>query len=682
MFFNLLNMSVTACWLILAVILFRLVIKKSPKWINCLLWGLVGLRLVLPFSIESIFSLIPSADIVPEKYFYYEGAALENTVSFDVVSNPNPAFDGNVVYETSTSVDRLQLFDMKATLVWFIGVCILAIYAFVSCLRIYLKIREKARLSGNIYICDNIDTPFIFGITKPKICLPSSMAEEDREFVIYHEKAHLKRKDFLWKPLGFIMLTVYWFNPLIWVAYILFCRDIEAACDEKVIKERGNVIKKEYSLALINCSVSRKLVTACPLAFGEVGVKGRVKSILNYKRPTFWVIAISIVICFIVSLFFFTSPEKQVSDDLKSFVDSEIIATQKNNYDNNNYSCVSWDAIDIKNDGNNTTLYIRFTYQEYSQKDGEISLETATHCPAVIEVKDSGNKYELVSYREAEDGSEYVNSIQDMFPMYLWSKVFDEQEYLEKQDAKCYISAMQYFNNGLHEEFSNIDDYRDVIPLIEENSTVLAVHYPDSKDDSARILMGEANGSDLIDYLYKKTWKKCNEPISDLISPGSVEFLIADGCRLTIHHKQKDNFFSYAVMTIGENTVYYRASYDDYKNAVDILKAPQALQEEPTTDSITITPTGEEIKVNSNPYFNATVLKIYEKSVLVKPFEDEDEFNSADKITIGKKTVSTKEFPELSVGDEIRIVYNGEIQETYPAHLPTVFAVYLLDEIE
>lgn len=337
-FLDLFNMSINACWLVLAIILFRLIFKKAPKSLRVIMWGLVGLRLICPFSFESVLSLIPSAEPVPPEIIHSNSSAnLSGVDILNSVGNNQVNYDlgiqsGSIVFNEYTAPDGntinpLLIITYIASIIWIVGMVAMLLYTLISYLRIVRKVREATPLQENIWICDNISTPFILGIIKPRIFLPSSMNEQDLEFVIAHEKAHLKRRDHLWKPLGFALLTVYWFNPVLWVAYVLLCRDIELACDEKVIKELGTEIKKPYSEALINCSVPRKMISACPLAFGETGVKGRIKSVLNYKKPAFWVIVVAVVTCVVLAVCFMTNPETS-NDDNSSQQENNI----QNNY--------------------------------------------------------------------------------------------------------------------------------------------------------------------------------------------------------------------------------------------------------------------------------------------------------------------------------------------------------------
>lgn len=307
LFLKLLNMSITAGWLVLAVIVLRLFLKKAPKWITCALWSFVAIRLVCPFTPQSMLSLIPSAETLP-KEILISGAPQINSGLAYVNQRINPIISRSFAPNFTNSITPLQVITFIAQIIWVAGMIAMAVYALISCLRIYFKVRESVRTEDNIRLCDHIPTPFIFGLFRPKIYLPSSMDETDVKYVLLHEKAHLKRKDHVWKPLGFLLLTVYWFNPILWVAYILLCKDIELACDEKVIRETGAENKKAYSNALINCSVPRKMIAACPLAFGEVSVKVRVKSVLSYKKPALWVIIAAVAACITAAVCFLTNP--------------------------------------------------------------------------------------------------------------------------------------------------------------------------------------------------------------------------------------------------------------------------------------------------------------------------------------------------------------------------------------
>ncbi len=307
LFLNILNMSIAASWLILAVVLLRFVLKKAPKWIAVLLWGIVALRLAVPFSFESALSLIPSAETFNAHNIQYGTPAISSGIP--AVNNAvNPVLGETFAPNPAGSVNPLYVWTFIVSVIWLIGIAAMLLYAVTSYVRVHRSVAERIPYEGNIFLCDHVKSPFILGLVRPKIYLPSSMDEAAMGPVIAHEKAHLARHDHWWKPLGFLILAVHWFNPLCWVAYVLLCRDIELACDEKVIRQMDIDGKKQYSTALLECNTGRRLVTICPLAFGEVGVKERVKNVLNYKKPAFWVIVVAVVACGVVTVCFATNP--------------------------------------------------------------------------------------------------------------------------------------------------------------------------------------------------------------------------------------------------------------------------------------------------------------------------------------------------------------------------------------
>ncbi len=307
-FLKLLNLSISASWLVLVVLALRLVLKRAPKWVNVLLWGMVALRLMLPFSIESALSLIPSAETVSPEVVQFDPAPTI-TSGVTIIDNAvNPSLSESFAAAPSASANPLYVWTYLAGWVWLIGLAAMLAYALVSYLRLRRRVSASIPLRENIYVCDEVPSPFILGIVHPRIYLPSALDEAQRGSVLSHERAHLARRDHWWKPLGFALLAVYWFNPLLWLAYTLLCRDIELACDERVLcgMDAGQV--KDYSSALLACSVPRRMLAACPLAFGEVGVGARVKNALRYKKPAFWVVAASVAVCVVVAVCFLTNP--------------------------------------------------------------------------------------------------------------------------------------------------------------------------------------------------------------------------------------------------------------------------------------------------------------------------------------------------------------------------------------
>ena len=307
-FLKLLNLSISASWLVLVVLALRLVLKRAPKWVNVLLWGMVALRLMVPFSIESALSLIPSAETLSPETVRFDPAPTI-TSGVELIDNAvNPSLRESFAAAPLASVNPLYVWTYLAGWVWLIGLAAMLLYALVSYLRLRRRVSASIRLWENIYVCDEVASPFILGIVRPRIYLPSALDEAQRGSVLSHERAHLARHDHWWKPLGFALLAVYWFNPLLWLAYTLLCRDIELACDERVLRGMDAGQVKDYSSALLACSVPRRMLAACPLAFGEVGVGARVKNALRYKKPAFWVVAASVAVCVVVAVCFLTNP--------------------------------------------------------------------------------------------------------------------------------------------------------------------------------------------------------------------------------------------------------------------------------------------------------------------------------------------------------------------------------------
>ena len=309
LFLKIINMSISASWLVLAVLILRFVLKKAPKWINVLLWGIVAIRLICPFSFESTLSLIPSAETIPLNIGMDTTPTINSGIS--AINNAvNPIISQSNTPMAGASVNLLQITIGIYEYIWIFGMIALALYTAISYWRLRRKVDTAVRYKDNIFQSENVSFPFVLGIIKPRIYLPFKMNGQYLEYVVAHEQAHICRKDHWWKPLGFLLLMIHWFNPLMWLAYVLLCRDIELACDEKVIKELGNEQRGDYTQALVACSVNRRMIAACPLAFGEVSVKERVKSVMNYKKPAFWVIIIAVIICVGVAVCFLTNPKQ------------------------------------------------------------------------------------------------------------------------------------------------------------------------------------------------------------------------------------------------------------------------------------------------------------------------------------------------------------------------------------
>lgn len=310
LFLQVVNLSISASWLIAAVLVLRLLLKKAPRWISVLLWGLVAIRLVCPLSIESALSLLPSASTIPSDIMTNPSPSIETGIpALDRVVNP--VIEHSFAPQPAASANPLQILLPLLAVTWAAGAVLLVLYAGISYLQLRRRVSTAVRLRDNIFQTEQVLSPFILGVLWPCIYLPFSLDEITLAAVVAHEQAHIRRKDHWWKPLGFLVLAVHWFNPLVWISYILLCRDIELACDEKVIREMGSAERADYSQALLSCSVRQKRTVACPLAFGEVGVKERVKRVLHYRKPAVYLVALAVICCLGAAVCFLTSPRTE-----------------------------------------------------------------------------------------------------------------------------------------------------------------------------------------------------------------------------------------------------------------------------------------------------------------------------------------------------------------------------------
>ncbi|MBQ8637962.1 MAG: hypothetical protein IJ468_02200 [Lachnospiraceae bacterium] len=306
-FLKLLNMSISAGWLILAVLLLQLILKNGSRAFCCRLWILVALRLILPFPLESVFSLIPSPETVsPDIMFSYAPTIDSGVPVVDAIVNP--ILSTSLASEPAASANPIQILSAVVSILWLAGILVLVLYGLISTIHVKKNVRTAMRQNDNIWICDTIPTAFVMGIFRPRIYLPSFLSQEDADSVIAHETMHIKRHDHWWKPFGFLLLTIYWFQPLVWIAYIRFCHDIELACDEQVIRSMDSRERKAYSEALLSCSQTHSGFPRCPLAFCETDVKKRIRSILHFRKPSAVFTAAALILFLITAACFLTDP--------------------------------------------------------------------------------------------------------------------------------------------------------------------------------------------------------------------------------------------------------------------------------------------------------------------------------------------------------------------------------------
>lgn len=583
-FLNIVNMSISASWIVIAVLLLRILLKKAPKWITVLLWGIVAIRLICPFSIESVMSLIPSAETISPEIMMDRTPEINSGVP--IINNiVNPIIGESFTPDPATSANPLQLWIPTFAVVWLTGIVGLLLYTIISYIRVKRKIGTAILLRNNIFQSENVISPFVLGIIKPKIYLPFKINEQNMEHVIAHEQAHIRRKDHWWKPLGFLVLTIHWFNPLMWLGYILLCRDIEIACDEKVIKELNVEQKADYSQALLTCSVNRRVIAACPLAFGEIGVKNRVKSVLNYKKPAFWIIVVAIIASVVAAVCFLTNPINISVKVLNKLINLEDYGV-------------------VEQDEKNITLSIPVS---------ELSDSIYT---------ESGKKFsqkEIIAYQDATTSiylkeARYSNEGKDNL-YFCFDFAF---ELPKKQGVLLY--PYEITNSGLSGSVRTVDGI-----LRADNG------------EFADAIADRGQGSNNLIWFYVST-----DALKQ--AQGTIRF------------------------DVELNQIAYWLDGDEYSSISNIGGVDNPSEIETTIDGY--------------PFFFAEVLEIYDNSILVKATKDAKLIKANLEYSVSTNMINDSiPFPDIEVGTNIAIIYNGEIQETYPAQINFVYAIYNVTEV-
>ena len=462
---TLLDMSLVSSFLILAVLFLRFVCKRAPKAIICLLWALVGIRLLCPFTFESPLSLVPESEPIT----YIAQKAEENDtavkgvekINRDVVSYDTA--EGSVVVASKASPKPYGWdYVLKALpFVWAGGIAVMVVLSLVSYVKLKRSIIVSVCVGDNIWRCDGIKSPFILGIIRPRIYVPSHLNDDEVEVVVKHEKAHLRRLDHIWKPLGYLILTLHWFNPLVWIAYAMLCRDIEGACDEYVIRKMSKEDKKLYSETLLSCSVSRHLLTACPVAFGEISVKERIRSVLSYKKPALWIIITALSLSALVAVLFMTDPVTQKTsgfDTPEELIHQVILNQEENGIRNEDFICEVHEILDVEEiNPTKSTYYMWVSYGEFSEDNGELNHNRGGMYPVSITVKQQDDmSYTLVEYWRASEGNLYSDSIKAEFPAHLHNRVLYGTSHLSLDD-KLMKLAKEHF--GIKDKAQTVGEY-------------------------------------------------------------------------------------------------------------------------------------------------------------------------------------------------------------------------------
>ena len=653
LFLKIINMSISASWLILAVLILRLVLKKAPKWVNVLLWGIVAVRLICPLSFESALSLIPSSETIPldiemaAKPTIDSGVPAINSVVNPVLSSFAPP------QHVLTSANPLQIWIPILNIIWLIGVGALLLYTAVSYWRLCRKVDTAVRYKGNIFQSEIVSSPFVLGIIKPRIYLPFNMNGQDLEHVVAHEQAHIRRKDHWWKPLGFLLLTIHWFNPLMWLAYVLLCRDIELACDEKVIKELGNEQRADYMQALVACSVNRRMIAACPLAFGEVGVKERVKSVMNYKKPAFWVIIIAVIICVGVAACFLTNP-KQDRYTLRIVVPAgsqeEFVYTEEEVSTVRN-SIKIWSG-----DGLGDTEVLLFPVNKTAETgytatylthgmSVEFDAENDTWFKIGVNMQNPTNE-DIIVYVEVENVE--VRIVDEINSVIEW---FD---YLETPDEMKWDGSLEISLT----EFPDVTfrwTYGEMLAVKGSKSTSLYTGMP-----IWNAYFCDLTGDGLPELCSSISWG------SGMIDNRVIIYDYANG----VSYELSDR--GYFDFTLRQDHQDGRLYVDKTKYHTDELVETGRLVFKNHCIQI------EGFSNEAHQVFQAEILEIHNGNYLVKPVEGSWELSSADRIEVSIRNVHPS--PEPEIGDVIEIEYAGEILETYPAQIADVYGIKVIEK--
>lgn len=491
LFVKLLDMSIAASYIVLAVIILRLVFRSAPKWIHCMMWALVAFRLLCPFSIESDLSIMPAENVVRqsiENSYSSEESRTEFMQNPANESVPNEGLantaekeekemtqtdSANTVWKTpkrSTVGDVVHY----SAYVWSAGLIIILIYCISLCVILYRRVAEAIPLRENIYQCDKVESPFLLGIIKPKIYLPFGMSETNMQYVIAHEQAHIHRRDNLTKVFAFVLTAVYWFNPVMWIAYALFCRDMELACDESVIRGKSTEERKAYSMALLECSAEKfgrkifSVYNVSPIAFGEIGVKKRVINVFKNKKSAIWVVCAAVIVCAAAAILLLTNPADdsvKVSEKLDSAVSNAILDCNKDLYIRGEVAGEGHYILDVEQDDKSVRVYVLCSYGEYIFMNGNLVMNSGCSAvPTVITFDiDENGDYIYKSYTQAQDGSLYMDSVKEIFPSdsdLVKKAVKYDSEIINDLSKQCHNYAKEYLREiGRNAEVGEYADF-------------------------------------------------------------------------------------------------------------------------------------------------------------------------------------------------------------------------------
>ena len=668
-FLKVVNMSISAGWLVLVVLALRLILKKAPKWVYVLLWGIVAIRLICPFSIESTLSLIPSTETIsPEIMMDWTPEISTGIAPLDQVVNP--VITTSFAPKAWASANPLQILIPIWANLWILGMLIMLLYTVGSYISLHLKLRTAVILRDNIFQCETVHSPFVLGILKPRIYLPYTMDGKNLAHVIAHEQAHIRRNDHWWKPLGFLLLTVYWFNPLMWVAYILLCRDIELACDEKVIAELGNEQRADYTQALVACAVNRRMIAACPLAFGEVDVKERIRSVMNYKKPTFWIIVTAIVVCVVVAVCFLTNPK--------------VIKTPIHIIDTLSTEDVQWSQITIWED---ERTHILLTDEQIHDLIGilkdlddrdflrsrgiERNVSLMINCGEIELLLHWDGEYTAFYFDAATHelvDQEYCYVKSNELNLFL-SQFYPIQVGTSRPEVKWFDYTENPSNMSYDRELKiRLEDFPGITFKYTPHGIVAAGEDEASADETMLISGLPVWSAYFCDLTGDGKPEICSQVSygSGIIDNRVIIFDYANG----VSYKLEDRgYHDYYLRMEG---AYLHVDKKVY-NSDDLVSSGRLVF---TDGCIQIE------AVNSAPtnILQAKLLEIHDGYFIVEPVEGSWELSSASQIEVPMKNMAPS--PEPEVGDVLLIEYEGQLEETYPARITNPLHISVLVEVQ
>ncbi len=651
-FLTLLNMGLTAGYVALAVMAVRLVFRKAPRWISCALWGLVGARLVFPLRLKSVLSLIPSAQPIPPQIETAPVPSIQSGIGL-INSTVNPLLSQAMAPDLSSSINPMQVAVEVGFWIWLAGVAVMLLYGLIATLRLTRKTKERIPMAQSTYWCDTIPSPFVFGLFRPKIYLPPHVREEDLPYVIAHEQAHIQRLDHIWKPLGFLLLTLYWFHPILWLSYGLFCRDIEYACDQKAIRSMDTAQIKAYSGALLRCSTARGFLTASPLAFGESGVKVRIQTLLHYKKPAFWVVLTALAVSLAVGVCFLTDPPSP-----KTTAYTQLTAESQ------------LDGVSV--------AIANFDHEAVVPT---LTIEWVNHTAKQLTLTE-----EFYIYRLEGDHRIDARLAPDQYVWNLTATLVNPRSAIHK-DYLLYDMVLPAGTYQLETTFSHTDDIgRGEAPVYRA-----WVQFQLHEATSATMIGGTDQPTDIMvtaqsPLLFRVGNEADTAPFMDGTHVSQITTYLQDGKEMVrfdlnqsgtalfakTTHQQQGNILSLWL----DDTLMFSATV-----AIPITDGTFTFPRSAISNTHFNRLMSLNSGANTNPYFTATIDQVLPNSALVT-VTDPGTSGLSGQVQIATNTLSQSDAPTLVPGQTIRVVFNGQVQEVFPPHIATVFAIYDWGEAE